>query len=131
MTTERQEELEGLRNMKRHFGPHAKEYVEAIKKVSPEYYKINVEWAFGNIYENKVLDDKTRELLALAALSCMGYPTNQIKVHVRGAINCGASRDEVLEVIRMMVAYAGFPATTNALLAAGESLDEHESENTQ
>ena len=131
MTTERQEETEGLRNMKRHFGPNAKEYVEAIRKVSPEYYKINVEWAYGNIYENKVLDDKTRELLALAALSCMGYPTNQIKVHVRGAINCGATRDEILEVIRMMVAYAGFPATTNALMAAGESLDELEAEKTQ
>jgi 4-carboxymuconolactone decarboxylase len=130
MTTERQEETEGLQEMTKHFGPHAKDYVEAIKKVSPEYYKINVEWAYGNIYENKILDDKTRELLALAALSCMGYPTSQIKVHVRGAINCGATRDEILEVIRMMVAYAGFPATTNALLAAGESLDELESEKT-
>ena len=122
MTTERYEE--GLANMQRHFGENANRYIEAIKDVSPEFNKINVEWAFGDIYGNKILDDKTRELLALAALSCMGYPTNQIKVHVRGAINCGATREEILEVIRMMVAYAGFPPTTNALMSAGEAFKE-------
>ena len=115
----------GLESMRRHFGPHADQYLEPLRKISPEFEKINVEWAFNDIYNNTVLDDKTRELLAIAALSCMGYPTGQIKVHVQGALNCGASADEILEVIRMMVAYAGFPSATNALLAAGEVIAAH------
>ncbi len=125
MTSKRYEE--GLKNMRRHFGPHAEDYLEPIRKISPDFERINVEWAFNDIYANDILDDKTRELLALAALSCMGYPTGQIKVHVQGALNCGATPDEILEVIRMMVAYAGFPPTTNALVAAGEVIDSHQS----
>ncbi|MDG2423835.1 MAG: carboxymuconolactone decarboxylase family protein [Phycisphaerales bacterium] len=124
MSTDRYKQ--GLENMRRHFGPHADQYLKPLRDISPEFEKINVEWGFCDIYGNNILDDKTRELIALAALSCMGYPTGQIKVHVRGALNCGASQEEILEVIRMMVAYAGFPPTTNALIAAGEVLKEQE-----
>jgi len=53
-----------------------------------------------------------------------GFALPELKVHVKGAINCGASREEVLEVITQMIAYCGFPAATNGLLAAKEVLDE-------
>lgn len=123
MSTDRYQE--GLENTRRHYGSDAEKYLKTLRAISPEFEKINVEWAFCDIYGSDILDDKTRELLALAALSCMGYPTGQIKVHVQGALNCGATAAEILEVIRMMVAYAGFPPTTNALIAAGEVLQEH------
>lgn len=114
----------GMREMRRHFGPAADEWIEAIKEISPEFAKVNVEFPFGELYARDVLSDKTRELCTVAALTVQGFALPELKVHTKGALRCGASREEVLEVITQMTAYCGFPAATNALLAAKEVFDE-------
>ena len=43
---------------------------------------------------------------------------------MKGAINTGSTREEILEVITQMIAYCGFPAATMALLEAKEAFDE-------
>ncbi|AXC13543.1 4-carboxymuconolactone decarboxylase [Acidisarcina polymorpha] len=45
----------------------------------------------------------------------MGNATPQLKVHVHGALNVGASREEVLEIIIQIAVYARFPAALNGL----------------
>ena len=47
-------------------------------------------------------------------------------MHIDAALRCGASREEVIEVITQMIAYAGFPAATNALRIAQEVFQEHD-----
>ena len=56
----------------------------------------------------------------MAALTAMGNATPQLKVHIQGALNVGATRTEVVEVIMQMAVYAGFPAALNGLFAARE-----------
>ena len=56
----------------------------------------------------------------------MGNATPQLKVHIHGAMNVGASRQEVVEVIIQMAFYAGFPAALNGLFAAREVFQERE-----
>jgi 4-carboxymuconolactone decarboxylase len=65
-----------------------------------------------------------RELCTVAALTVQGFSSPQLKLHIEAAINCGVSRAEIVEIITQMIAYAGFPAATNALLAAKEVFDE-------
>ena len=115
---------QGMQEMRRHFGPLANTYIQRIAEVSPEFAKVNVEFPFGELYTRDVLDDKTRELATIAALTVQGFALPQLKVHVRGALHVGASREEVLEIILQMIAYCGFPAATNALLAAKQVFDE-------
>ncbi len=112
----------GIRVMREHLGPDADTYVEAIREVSPLFAKVNVEFAFGDIYGNKghVLDSKTQELVTLSALTVMGNALPQLKLHVSCALNEGASKDEIVETITQMIAYCGFPAATNAIMAAKE-----------
>lgn len=107
----------GMEEMHKHLGPDADEYIGNIKEISPEFAKVNVEFPFGELYARDVLDDKTRELCTVAALTVQGFSMPQLRVHVKGALNCGASRVEIVEVITQMLAYCGFPAATNALLA--------------
>jgi 4-carboxymuconolactone decarboxylase len=45
-------------------------------------------------------------------------------LHIEAAINCGVTRDEIIEIITQMIAYAGFPAATNALMAAKDVFDD-------
>lgn len=114
----------GMEEMRRHFGAEADAHIERISEISPEFARVNVEFPFGELYTRDVLDEKTRELCTVAALTVQGFGLPELKSHVKGALNCGASRDEVVEVIMQMIAYCGFPAATNALFAAKEVFDE-------
>ncbi|MGR9000087.1 MAG: carboxymuconolactone decarboxylase family protein, partial [Gammaproteobacteria bacterium] len=95
----------------------ADHYVENIREISPEFAKVNVEFPFGELYTRGILDDKTRELCTVAALTVQGFAIPELKIHVKAALNCGASRVEIVEVITQMIAYCGFPGATNALMA--------------
>ena len=85
---------------------------------------VNVAFPFGELYSRNILDLKTRELCTIAALTVQGFALPQLKLHIRAAIRCGASRPEVAEVITQMTAYCGFPAATNALLIMKDVFDD-------
>ncbi len=80
----------GMAEMRKHFGAAADKYIQAIQEVSPEFAKVNVEFPFGELYTRDVLDEKTRELCTIAALTVQGFALPQLKVHIKGALNCGA-----------------------------------------
>lgn len=116
----------GMEELRKHLGPMADSYIQTIKEVSPEFAWVNVEFPFGELYARPVLDPKTQELCTVAALTVMGYALPQLKLHIDAALRCGASRDEVTEVITQMIAYCGFPAATNALMVARSVFADHE-----
>jgi 4-carboxymuconolactone decarboxylase len=114
----------GMEEMRRHFGDAADVYIERLSGISAEFARVNVEFPFGELYTRDVLDEKTRELCTIAALTVEGHCLPELKIHAVGALNCGASRDEVIEVVIQMIAYCGFPAATNALMVVKEAFDE-------
>ena len=119
----------GLAEMRKHLGmPEADQYLAKINEVSAEFAKVNVEFPFGELYPRDVLDDKTRELCAVTALTVLGHALPELRLHVKAALNCGASREEIVEVITQMIAYCGFPAATNALLTVKESFEQMDAE---
>jgi 4-carboxymuconolactone decarboxylase len=83
-----------------------------------------MEFVFGEISSRPGLDMKSREIAAVAALAALGTAPNQLKIHIKGAINCGCTRDEVVEVLIQVLVYAGFPATLNGLRLAKEAFQE-------
>ncbi|MEI6030839.1 MAG: carboxymuconolactone decarboxylase family protein [Synechococcaceae cyanobacterium ELA739] len=116
----------GLEEMRRHLGPQADQLIGRIEAISAEFAKVNVEFPYGELYTRQVLDPRVRELCTVAALTVQGFSSPQLKLHIAAALHCGASKEEVIEIITQMIAYAGFPAATNALLAAGEVFDQLE-----
>jgi 4-carboxymuconolactone decarboxylase len=114
----------GMEEIRRQLGPMATSYIRKIKALSPEFAWVNVTFPFGELYTSNVIDLKTRELCTLAALTVQGFALPELKLHVKAALRCGASRQEVLEIITQMIAYCGFPAATNALMIAKEAFDE-------
>lgn len=116
----------GLDEMRRHLGPQADHLIGRIEAISAEFAKVNVEFPYGELYSRHVLDPRVRELCTVAALTVQGFSSPQLKLHLEAALNCGASKEEIIEIITQMIAYAGFPAATNALLAAGAVFDQRE-----
>ena len=78
-------------------------------------------YCFGETWTRPGLDRRTRSMLTLAILTALGKP-NQLRVHVRGAIANGVTREEIREVLLHTIAYAGIPAGVEAFGAAAEVL---------
>ncbi|STX29927.1 4-carboxymuconolactone decarboxylase [Legionella beliardensis] len=110
----------GMEVLREHLGREkADEYIKTISEIAPFFAKVNVEFPFGDLYAHESsLDQKTRELATIAALTVLGYALPQLKLHIKAALNCGATKEEIVEIITQMIAYCGFPAATNAILVA-------------
>jgi 4-carboxymuconolactone decarboxylase len=114
----------GMHEIRKQLGPMADSYIRNIKALSPEFAWVNVTFPFAELYTRDVIDLKTRELCTVAALTVQGFSLVELKLHVKAALRCGASRGEVTEIITQMIAYCGFPAATNALMTMKEAFDE-------
>jgi 4-carboxymuconolactone decarboxylase len=78
----------------------------------------------GQFYAREGLDEKTRLLITIGALTAQGGQTRpQLKVNIESALNLGATEREIGEAIFQMALYGGFPAMINALNAAIEVFD--------
>lgn len=76
-------------------------------------------YALGDVWSRPGLDNRTRQLAAVAAFAAIGQPAF-MKVHAGYALNIGVSEDELKEVIYMVSVPAGFPraiAASQALAA--------------
>jgi 4-carboxymuconolactone decarboxylase len=97
----------------------ARDYLEQL---DPELHRYIMDFVYGEVYAGDVLDQKTRALCTVAMLGCLGEQL-QLGVYVRVARRQGASEEEIREVLRQVVVYAGFPTAWNALATMSRALD--------
>lgn len=97
---------------------------EGLKKrladIAPDFSRLLVEFAFGDLYSRPALDPKSREIAIIAALTALGTAAPQLRVHIEYGLRAGLTREQIAEVIMQMTVYAGFPAALNGLFAAKE-----------
>jgi len=77
--------------------------------------------AWGTTWQRAGLDLKTRSLVTISMLAALKAP-NELKGHIRGALNNGATTDEIKEVLLHSAIYCGIPAAQEAFRAAREVL---------
>lgn len=78
--------------------------------------------AWGDVWQRPGLDLKTRSLITVAMLTAMGRQ-NELKGHVRGALNNGATPQEIQEVLLHASIYCGLPTAVDAFRSAAEVVD--------
>ena len=83
------------------------------------------EHAWGSVWNREGLPLKTRSLITLAALTALKCP-QELKGHVRGALNNGCSVEEIRETLLHCAVYAGVPAAIDAFRAAQEVIDTYQ-----
>ncbi len=87
----------------------------------PTMPKDVMEFWFGKTINKDGLDAKTRLFITLAGLTCQGAQADMaIRQTVRHLLEAEATKQEILEVIGQMTAFAGVPAVTRALSLAQE-----------
>jgi 4-carboxymuconolactone decarboxylase len=98
-------------------GEAGQRVIAGLANIAPDLGRYIIEFAFGDVYNRPGLDLKTRELATVAALVAMGTARPQLEVHLKAAMNVGASREELVEIMIQMALYAGFPASLNGIAA--------------
>ncbi|WLG95063.1 carboxymuconolactone decarboxylase family protein [Pseudomonas sp. FP198] len=83
------------------------------------------EHAWGSVWSREGLPLKTRSLITLAALTALKCP-QELKGHVRGALNNGCTVEEIREALLHCAVYAGVPAAIDAFRAAQEVIEAYE-----
>ena len=81
------------------------------------------EYCWGAIWTRPGLPRKTRSLLNLGMLTALNRP-HEVKLHVRGALRNGCTREEIMEVLLQAAIYCGVPAAIDSFRAAREVLDD-------
>jgi len=77
---------------------------------------------WGSTWQRGGIDLKTRSLVTIAMLAALKAP-QELKGHIRGALNNGATKEEIREVLLHSAIYCGAPAAQEAFRAAKDVLD--------
>jgi 4-carboxymuconolactone decarboxylase len=85
-----------------------------MNATDPELMNILQRFIFGEVFYIGNLDDKTRELITITALTT-NQTLPQLKVHTNAALNIGVKPVEIREIVYQLAPFIGYPKVLNAL----------------
>jgi 4-carboxymuconolactone decarboxylase len=81
------------------------------------------EYCWGAIWGREGLPKKTRSIINLAMISALNRP-HELKIHVKGALKNGVTKEEIREVFLQVAIYCGVPAGVDSFRIAREAFAE-------
>lgn len=123
--SERSEKFErGLKTRKEVLGS---EYVDNSVNNATEFnwpmQQLVTEYCWDEIWNRPGLDRKYRSMLNLGMISALGR-SHELKLHIRGAINNGFTKEEIREAFLQVAIYCGVPAAIDSFRTAQEVFEE-------
>ena len=106
-----------------------KEFVEKSIASADDFNRplqeLVTEYCWGAVWGRDGLDKKTRSIINLAMISALNRP-HELKMHVKGALRNGLTREEIREVLLQVGIYCGVPAAVDSFRVAREALAEYD-----
>ena len=100
-----------------------KEYVDNSMKNADDFNRpfqeFVSEYCWGAGWGREGLSKKERSMLNLAMIAILNRP-HELKIHIKGALTNGVSRDEIREIFMQVSIYAGIPAGVDSFRIARE-----------
>jgi 4-carboxymuconolactone decarboxylase len=88
-----------------------------------EFTELLNSYCWNDVWNRPTLPRKTRSMLNLAMLCALNREA-ELKLHIRGSLNNGLSKDEIKEVFLQVAIYCGVPAAVTAFRCAREVFKE-------
>lgn len=85
------------------------------------------QFCWGDVWNRPGLERTQRSLINLAMISALNRP-HELKVHVRGALRNGVTKDQIQEVFLQVSIYCGAPAALESFRLAREVFREMDDE---
>ena len=99
------------------------EYVDNAIKNAGEFnmpmQELVTEYCWNNIWNRPGLDRRSRSMINLSMLTALNRP-HELKLHLKGAINNGLTKDEIREILMQTAIYCGVPAAIDSFRCAKE-----------
>jgi 4-carboxymuconolactone decarboxylase len=96
--------------------------IEGADDFSRDFQRLVTEYCWGAGWGRDGLDRRDRSLLNLAMLGCLNRSA-EFKLHLRGAIRNGCTKEEIRDTLIQLAIYAGIPAGVEAFRLAREVFD--------
>lgn len=116
----------GLKNRRAVLGDA---YVDAsLKNADPfnlPLQELVTQYCWGDVWDRPGLDRKHRSMINLAMLTALNRP-HELKIHVRGALNNGVTKEEIQEILLQTAIYCGVPAALDSFRVASAAINEIE-----
>ena len=87
---------------------------ELLGDTAPELVRLTDEVLFGQVWADPGLSQRDRSLVTVAALVSLGR-TEQLRSHLRRAMDNGLSKDELVHAITHLAFYAGWPCAMTGI----------------
>lgn len=104
-----------------------KEFVEKSIASADDFNRplqeLVTEYCWGAVWGREGLSKKTRSIINLAMISALNRP-HELKMHVKGAVRNGLTREEIREVLLQVGIYCGVPAAVDSFRVTREALTE-------
>ncbi|HEV7962214.1 MAG TPA: 4-carboxymuconolactone decarboxylase [Actinoplanes sp.] len=98
-------------------------YVDASLAAATDFtmdvQELVTQYCWGDVWNRPGLARRDRSLINLAMITALNRP-HEFKVHVRGALTNGVTRDEIKEVLLQTAVYCGAPAALESFRLAAE-----------
>jgi 4-carboxymuconolactone decarboxylase len=102
-------------------------YVDASLSKATDFnwpiQELVTEYCWDAVWNRPGLDRKQRSILNLGMISALNRP-HELKLHVRGALNNGLTKEQIREVFLQVSIYCGVPAAIDSFRVAQEVFDE-------
>ena len=99
------------------------EYVDrsmsTVDSFNAEFQELLNTYCWNDVWNRPGLSRQTRSMLNLAMLAALGKG-QELKLHIRGAVNNGVTKDQIKEVFLQAAIYCGVPAGVEAFRCARE-----------
>ena len=104
---------------------HVNVSLEKSNSFTAEFQDLVTRYAWGEMWTRQGLPRHTRSLVTLAMLIALDRG-DEFRLHLRGALNNGATRDQIKEFLLHAAVYCGVPAANSAFRAAEEVFSEQD-----
>ena len=108
------------------------EYVDKALASADEFgadlQKLITEYAWGEVWNKESLTDKERSMVNLGMIAALNRP-HELKLHIKGALNNGLTKDQIRDIFLQVTVYCGAPAGIDSMRLAREAFAEIEHRN--
>lgn len=106
---------------------HVNRSIENADEFTRPLQELVTEYCWGAVWGREALPRKTRSLINLAMITALNRP-HELKLHLRGALTNGVTREEIREVLLQTAIYCGVPAAIDSSRIASQVFAEVDAE---
>jgi 4-carboxymuconolactone decarboxylase len=93
--------------------------ISEADEFSRPFQELVTEYCWGTVWARPGLSHKIRSLINIAMLTALNRP-QELRLHLRGALNNGCTREEILEVLLQTAIYCGVAAASDSFRVTRE-----------